>query len=140
MSINEQNEIGVLTAQCKELEAQLSCKQNELEKAIMRKLTNDGQQHPLVSFLGQMATYDRPNKWAQPRSYEFTQKEADGYSYLAFNGIISGADVNSIYERPHYKSTDQFYSFVIPEELSEVKKGQPVPISDIYELLMFKVV
>lgn len=140
MTIVTTDEITVLTAQFKDLEAQLSAKRDELRNAIICKLTDDGKHHPLVSFIGKMGTYDRPRKWGKPRSNEFTQEEADSLKYLTFNGIVTGEELNTLYERPLYKKVAQFYSFVIPEEFAdELVKGEPVPINDVYELLIFEV-
>lgn len=140
MTIVTTDEITVLTAQCKELETQLAAKRNELRNTIIRKLTDDGKHHPLVSFLGKMGTYDRPRKWGKPRSNEFTQEDADNKKYLKFNGIVTGEEINTLYDRPLYKKVAQFYSFVIPGEFAdELVEGEPVPINDVYELLIFEV-
>lgn len=140
MTIVSTDEITVLTAQCKELETQLSSKRDELQNAIIRKLTNDGQQHPLASFVGKMATYDRPHKWGKPRSHEFTEKDVNDYKYLKFNGIVTGEQLNELYDTSVYKKVAQFYSFVIPEEWAdELVVGEPVPMNAVYELLIFEV-
>lgn len=140
MNIKEHDEIAVLAAQCKLLEAQLSEKRDELQKAVIRKLTNDGRQHPLASFLGKMATYDRPNKWGKPSSFEFTEAELNSRNYLKFNGIVTGEEVNKLYDMPIYKKSAQFYSFVIPEEWAdELVDGEPVPINMVYELMIFEI-
>lgn len=140
MTIVTTDEITVLSAQCKELETQLSNKRDELQKAIISKLTDDGKHHPLVSFIGKMSTYDRPRKWGKPQSEEFTKEDADNKKYLKFNGIVTGEEINTLYKRPLYKKVAQFYSFVSPEEFADaLVNGEPVPLNDVYELLIFEV-
>ena len=140
MTIVTTDEITVLSAQCKELETQLSNKRDELQKAIIRKLTDDGKHHPLASFVGKMATYDRPRKWSMPRSHEFTEADVTSHKYLKFNGIVTGEQLNGLYETSVYKKVAQFYSFVIPDEFAdELVNGEPVPLNDVYELLIFEV-
>lgn len=139
MNVSTQEEINVLMDECSAIESQLLTKREALEAAIMSKLTADGKQHPLSSFLGAVATYDRPHKWEAPHSYILSEDDLKHYSYLSFNGIVTGADVNSLYHESYYNDKDTFYSFAIPEEWSEVPKGHRIPIGEVYELLIFKI-
>lgn len=140
MPVDAQDEILLLTQQCKDIEQQLADKRNQLEQAIIRKLTDDGKQHPMSSFIGQLATYDRPHKWGKPQSRVFKEEDVNSYKYLKFNGIVSGDSINSLYSTSHYKKTAQFYSFVIPEEYADdLVEGQPVPMKSVYELLIFEI-
>lgn len=139
MTVSTQEEINVLMAECSAIEAQLLAKRKDLESAVMSKLTADGKQHPLSSFLGTVATYDRPHKWQAPRSSVLTEDDLKHYGYLSFNGIVTGAQVNSLYHEPCYDDNDTFYSFAIPEEWSEVPEGHRIPIEEVYELLIFKI-
>lgn len=139
MTVSTQEEINVLMAECSAIEAQLLAKREALEAAVMSKLTADGKQHPLSSFLGTVATYDRPHKWQAPRSSVLSEEDLKHYGYLQFNGIVTGAQVNSLYHEPRYDDNDTFYSFAIPEEWSEVPDGHRIPIEEVYELLIFKI-
>lgn len=139
MPVATQDDINALLQECQTLEGQLKNKKAELKTAIISKLTEDGKQHPLESFLGKSAIYDRPRKWDDPRTYSFTEDNIKRYGYLWFNGIVSGKEINTIYHDPRYNDEDLFYSFIIPDEDSEVEKGEMVPIDDVYELLLFKI-
>jgi len=139
MTVSTQEEINVLMAECSKLESQLRAKREALEMAVISKLTADGKQHPLSSFLGKVATYDRPHKWQDPSSSVLTEDDLKNYSYLSFNGIVTGAQVNSLYHEPRYDDNDTFYSFAIAEEWSEIPKGHYIPIEEVYEMLIFKI-
>lgn len=142
MTLITDDTIAALTNECKELEVQFRAKQEELENAILNKLTSDGKKHPMSSFLGQVAIYDRPHKWTSPKTLIFNEDTLNTHEYLDFNGIFTGEEINSLYTEfdiPPYNPTEQFYTFAIPEEWSKIKKGHRIPINEVYELLIFKV-
>lgn len=146
MSILTDAEIILLTEQCSVLEAELRDKRDYLHKAIVRKLANEAEQFPLSAFVGRVGFYDRPYKWSKARVVEFKPEDLVSYQYLKFNGIVTGEQLNTMYDSPIYGNKSQYYSFVIPDErfteYADVYvdvKGQPIPLHAVYEILIFEV-
>lgn len=142
MTIEIDAEITLLTEQCAVLEADLLSKRNELNNAIIQKLSNESAKYPLSSFVGQVGFYDRPYKWAEARAVEFKPEVLSNYEYLKFNGIVTGKQLNAMYDLPLYSNNAKYYSFVIPDSWDEDRvfiDGMPIALADVYEILIFEV-
>lgn len=132
-----QLEIDQLAQECAMLEAQLAEKKTALQETIMARLTAEGAAHPMHSFVGQPFVYDRPHKWQDPRHDVFTEESLKRFSYLDFNGIMTGADVNAGYFETRFNDDDKFYAFVVPDEACDYPDVKPLQMVDIYEIVLF---
>lgn len=134
-----QLEIDTLYQECSALEAQLAAKKEVLQNTIMAKLTAEGAETPMHSFVGKPFINDRPHKWQDPRHSVFTEESLKRFSYLEFNGIMTGEDLNAGYFEPQFKPEDKFYAFVTPDEACDYPDVKPLHMNDVYEIVLFPI-
>lgn len=132
-----QIEIDKLAQECAVLETQLAEKKTALQATIMAKLTAEGAEHPMHSFVGKPFIHDRPHKWQDPRNSVFTEESLKRFSYLEFNGIMTGAAVNAGYFEEQFNPDDKFYAFVVPDEACDYPDVKPLQMVDVYEIVLF---
>lgn len=139
--------IEVLKKEVLELERKLEAKRNELFMAVKAEHKILGEKFTLNSFIGKTCMFDKPFKWSNiPKNYIFTEEHSKHYSYMWFNGIVSGKDINFLYSEMRLGSSfsvandeEIFAIFVIPDEDFEGTKNDIVPLGRVHELLMFKI-
>lgn len=140
--------VNEINSEIERLEELLASKKKERNDILRDNLAKTASLYSLASFVGQEYIYDRPQKWNSPKTEILEEKSAQNLSYLRFNGIVSGFEINELYncaEHLYYFAVEteaNFASFVIPDEdfeEDESNKGLPIPLGRVWELLLVKV-